>query len=79
MKANIDYNGVLITQKQLSVLRYMHKFLLENDHIPTRREITRFLNCAGDMSAQGYVVALVKKGLLEYLDDNTGRVRFVRD
>jgi len=76
---NIEYNGVMLTQKQYDIVMFMHRYLQEQDNMPTRKKVADFLGISGVFSAQRHVVTLINKGILEYLEDGTGQIRFSRD
>ncbi len=52
----IKYNGVPLTEKQYSIVMFMHQYLQEQDNMPTRKKITEFLGISGVFSAQRHVV-----------------------
>jgi len=76
---NIEYNGAMLTQKQYDIVMFMKEYLAENDNMPTRVKVADFLGISGVFSAQRHVVTLINKGILEYLEDGSGRIRFSRD
>ena len=49
----------ILTDRQLSLLAYLYKYLNENRYMPTRREIAQYLDLNSDNSTP-YVNALIK-------------------
>lgn len=60
-----------LTDRQMSLLQFLHSYLLDHRYMPTRREVANFLDLKSD-NATPYLVALEKKG---YLKRNGERVR----
>ena len=54
----------ILTDRQLSLLTYLYKYLNENRYMPTRREIAQHLDLNSDNSTP-YVNALIKIVLTE--------------
>ncbi|UIJ77575.1 MULTISPECIES: LexA family protein [unclassified Acinetobacter] len=60
-----------LTDRQMSLLQFLHSYLRDHRYMPTRREVANFLELKSD-NATPYLVALEKKG---YLKRNGERVR----
>lgn len=60
-----------LTDRQMSLLQFLHSYLLDHRYMPTRREVADFLELKSD-NATPYLAALEKKG---YLKRNGERVR----
>lgn len=61
-----------LTPNQLRVLDYIRQHLTAHDSAPSLREIADALGFARHSSAQAYVDALVRKGVLERLPQHRG-------
>jgi repressor LexA len=61
-----------LTTNQQRVLDCIQRHLDQHDHAPTLREISEYLGLASHSSAQDYVEALVRKGVLERLPYHRG-------
>ncbi|MEO7200288.1 MAG: transcriptional repressor LexA [Dokdonella sp.] len=61
-----------LTPNQLRVLDYIRQHLAAHDSAPSLREIADALGFARHSSAQAYVDALVRKGVLERLPQHRG-------
>ena len=62
----------ILTDRQLSLLTYLYKYLNENRYMPTRREIAQHLDLNSDNSTP-YVNALIKKGYLQKTGERARR------
>lgn len=61
-----------LTAKQARVLAFIRARLVAGESAPSLREISEYLGLAQHSSAQSYVDALVRKGLLERLPQHRG-------
>jgi repressor LexA len=61
-----------LTANQQRVLDFIQRHLEQHDHTPTLREISENLGLKRHSSAQDYVEALVRKGMLERLPYHRG-------
>ena len=52
-----------LTERQMSLLHFLHSYLQDHRYMPTRREIATFLELKSD-NASPYLSALEKKGYL---------------
>ena len=65
-------DAVRLTANQQRVLDCIRRHLDQRGHTPTLREISESLGLASHSSAQDYVEALVRKGVLERLPQHRG-------
>ncbi len=65
-------NDLRLTANQQRVLDCIQRHLDQHDRAPTLREISENLGLASHSSAQDYVEALVRKGVLERLPQHRG-------
>lgn len=66
----------VLTTKQLAIAVFMHRYLLENDNMPTTAEVGKAFSIWPN-AAREHIVALVAKGLLEP-SENELKLRFSR-
>ena len=66
----------VLTAKQLAIAVFMHRYLLENDNMPTTVEVSKAFSIWPN-AAHEHIVALSAKGLLEP-SENKFKLRFSR-
>ena len=65
-------SNIELTSKQQRVLAYIEQQLAQVGRPPSLREISEYLGLATHSSAQAYIDALVRKGLIERLPQHRG-------
>jgi repressor LexA len=65
-------NDFDLTANQRRVLAMIRRYLEQNDHAPSLREISEYLGLKTHSSAQDYVEVLIRKGALERLPHHRG-------
>ena len=71
-RTNVHMNDIDLTPNQQRVLACIEAWFEQFGHAPTLREIAHNLGLASHTSAQDYVAALVRKGVLERLPHHRG-------
>ncbi len=60
-----------LTEREHQVLRCIQDFKARRGKVPSARQITQKLGFKSSRSAQNYIIALTKKGLLQYREPET--------